>query len=84
MRIWPSDDPGVTVVYCKNLKMNAEKTKYMIAKSVRKEMKGNIVLKCVDGTELERVKIMKYFGIIIDDKLRFKDYCEYIGDFENY
>ena len=33
------------------LKMNAEKTKYMIARSVRKKMKGNIVSKCVDGTE---------------------------------
>ena len=35
------------------LKMNAEKTKYMIARSVRKKMKGNIVSKCVDGTEWE-------------------------------
>ena len=60
------------------LKMNAEKPKYKIDRIVRKEMKGNIVLKCVDGTELERVKIMKYLGIIIDDKLRFKDHCEYM------
>ena len=60
------------------LKMNAEGTKYMIARSVRKEMKGNIVLKCVDGTELERVKIIKYLGIIIDENVRFKDHCEYV------
>ena len=59
------------------LKINVEKTKYIIARSVRKEMRGNIVLKCVNGTELERVEIMKYLGIIIDDKLRFKDHCEY-------
>ena len=51
----------------------------MIARSVRKEMKGNIVLKCVHGMELERVKIIKYLGIIIDEKLRFKDLCEYMS-----
>lgn len=60
------------------LKMNAEKTKYMIIRSVRKELKGNIVLKCMDGTELQRVQMMKYLGIMIDDKLRFKDHCEYM------
>lgn len=49
------------------LKMNAGKTKYMIVRSVRKELKGNIVLKCLDGIEIERVEVMKYLGIIIDD-----------------
>jgi len=49
--------------------MNTGKTKYMIVTSIRKELKGNIVLKCLDGTEIERVEIMKYLGIIIDDKL---------------
>jgi len=33
------------------LKMNAGKMKYMTIRSVRKELKGNIVLKCLDGTE---------------------------------
>jgi len=36
----------------------------MIVRSIRKEVKGNIVLKCLDGTEIERVVIMKYLGII--------------------
>lgn len=35
------------------LKMNAGKTKFMIVKSVRKEFKGNITLKCLDGTVIE-------------------------------
>jgi len=50
------------------LKMNVEKTKCMIVRNVRKELKGNIVLKCLD-TEIERVEIMKYLEILIDDKL---------------
>jgi len=53
--------------------MNVEKTEYVIVKSIRKELRGNIILKCLDGTEIERVKMMKYLGIIIDDILRFKD-----------
>lgn len=60
------------------LKMNAGKTKYMIVRSIRKELRGNITLKCLDGTEIERVEIMKYLGIIIDDRLRFKDHCDYM------
>lgn len=60
------------------LKMNVEKTKYMIVSSVRKVVSRNIVLKCLDGTKLERVESIKYLGIIIDDKLRFKDHCEYM------
>lgn len=60
------------------LKMNAEKTKYMIVSSIRKTVSGNTVLKCLDGTVLERVEKMKYLRIIIDEKLRFTDHCEYM------
>jgi len=60
------------------LKMNAGKTKYMIVRSIRKEVRGNIILKCLDGIEIERVETMKYLGIIIDDRLRFQDQCDYM------
>jgi len=30
------------------LKMNAKKLKYMIAKNTKKELRGNIILKCLD------------------------------------
>lgn len=60
------------------LKMNGGKTKYMIVRSVRKEQRGNITLSCSDGIETERVERMKYLGIIIDDKLQFKDHCDYM------
>lgn len=60
------------------LKMNASKTKYMLIKSVRKELKRNTVLKCLDGTVIERVEKIKYLGVIIDGKLRFEDHCDYM------
>lgn len=60
------------------LKMNAEKTKFMIVRSSRKELKGNIVLKCLDESVIERVETIKYLGIMIYDKLRFKDHCDYM------
>lgn len=60
------------------LKINADKTKYMIVRGVRKEIKGNMTVKSLDGTELERVKTTKYLGVIIDDRLQFNDHCNYM------
>lgn len=60
------------------LKMNTNKTKYMVIKSIRKEFKKDIRLKCIDNTEIERVENMKYLGVIIDSKLRFEEYCNHM------
>ncbi|EFN64988.1 hypothetical protein EAG_08526, partial [Camponotus floridanus] len=60
------------------LKMNARKTKYMIIRSVSKELKENIVLKCLDGIEVKRVEIMKYLGIIILIINFSLDHCDYM------
>lgn len=60
------------------LKMNANETKFMIIKSVRKKLKGNIIVKCLDGTMIERVENTKYLGVIIDSGLRFEDHCDYV------
>jgi len=49
----------------------------MIIRSIRKELSENIILKCLDEIEIKQVEIMKYLGII-DDKLRFKDHCDYM------
>ena len=43
------------------LKMNTEKTKYVIVRSVRKKWKGNISLKCLDGSEIEHVEKNEIF-----------------------
>jgi len=56
------------------LKMNVEKTKYKIVRGIRKEQKGEIVPRCADGIQIERVEVMKHLGIIIDDRLRFTDH----------
>jgi len=48
------------------LKMNTEKIKFMILKKTQKD---NVILRCSDGSLIERVDTMKYLGIIIDDKL---------------
>ena len=60
------------------LKLNAEKTKYMIVRSVRKEIKGNVIIECRDGTMLERVEVIKYLGVMIDSKLSFANHCDYM------
>lgn len=60
------------------LKMNANKTKFMIIKSVRKELKRNITVKCLDGTMIERVENIKYLGVVIDSGLRFEGHCDYV------
>lgn len=60
------------------LKMNAGKTKYMLVRSIRNELRGNTIVKCLDGNEIERVEVMKYLGVIIDDRLRFSAHCDYM------
>jgi len=58
--------------------MNAEKTKCTIATSIRKGQRGEIILRCFDGTQIEGAETMKYLDIIIDDRLRFKHHCDFI------
>jgi len=49
------------------LKMNAEKTKYMIVRDIRKEQRGEIILRCADETQSERVEVMKYLLLLMID-----------------
>jgi len=42
----------------------------MIVRSVRKKQRGEIILRCSDEIQIERVETMKYLGIIIDCDLR--------------
>jgi len=34
---------------------------------IRKEQRGEIIPRCSDGTQIERIETIKYLGIIIDD-----------------
>ncbi|XP_011693473.1 PREDICTED: uncharacterized protein LOC105453329 [Wasmannia auropunctata] len=61
------------------LKINTEKTKFMIVKDrYQTRIKDVIVLKCLDGTEIERVEEIKFLDIIIDDNLQFENHCNHI------
>lgn len=60
------------------LKLNAEKTKYMIVRSSRKEVKGQIKIVCMNGVVLERVEVIKYLGVMIDSRLTFAEHCDYM------
>jgi len=57
--------------------MNAKKIKYTVVRIIRK-LRDNITLKCLAGTEIEREKIIKYLGIIIDNRLVFKNHRNYM------
>jgi len=60
------------------LKMNASKTKFIIIRSIRKILRRNVTLKCLDGTTIEQVESTKYLGVIIDNKLRVEEHCDYM------
>lgn len=57
------------------LKMQKKNEIYIYnSQSIKKELSGNTILKCLDGTEIKQVEIMKYLEIIIiDNKLQFKE-----------
>ena len=59
----------------KKLKLNISKTKYMIISSANARADVNI---SIDGETLERVREIKYLGVIIDDKLTFKSHIDNI------
>jgi len=55
------------------LKLNLEKTKYMIITSRRTEAASNTNLK-IYGENIQRAQNIKYLGVTIDQKLTFKDH----------
>jgi len=56
--------------------MNTSKTKFMIIRSIKKILRRNVTLKCIDGTTIEQVESTKYLGVIIDNKLRVEEHCD--------
>lgn len=61
------------LVMCK-LKLNIDKTKYMLI-GRKNDMNGNII--SVSGNALTQVDNIKYLGIMIDQKLNFKEHLTY-------
>lgn len=56
------------------LKINTEKTKYMI---INRKAHDQLKLK-MNNMEIENVKNIKYLGLIIDEKLDFKENFDYV------
>lgn len=60
------------------LKINTDKTKGMLIRGTRKMVPLKLEVKTRDGTEIDIVDTMKYLGVMTDDRLLFKQHCEYI------
>lgn len=63
---------------CNRLKINIEKTKYMIFKQKNKTI-GTPVIR-INNFNIERVEKIKYLGLIIDDKLNWKEHINFVSD----
>ncbi len=60
------------------LVLNVEKTKFMWLSNSRNSLDGSVVLRTLQGKLIALVSEYKYLGIIIDDKLRFDSYMNYL------
>ena len=58
------------------LKLNSQKTKFMV---IGDSSSSNNYTISIAGQPIERVSKIKYLGVMIDDRLTFKDHCEYIA-----
>ena len=58
------------------ISLNLSKTKYMIISTVKVNISGLESL-ILDGNKIERVNMFKFLGIIIDDRLLFRDHVIY-------
>lgn len=60
----------------KKLKLNVTKTKYMVI--TNKSRNGYLDTLSIDGEVVEQVKLVKYLGVIVDEKLNFNEHIDYI------
>ena len=60
------------------LSLNVKKTHYMIFSNKKAKERPSIQLK-IDGETLSEVKKTKFLGVVIDNKLSWKDHVNYIS-----
>lgn len=58
----------------KKLKLNVSKTKYMVVTTRRSE--SNVGIR-IDGEAVERVNVIKYLGVMLDEKLSFAEHVDF-------
>ena len=56
------------------LKLNSTKTKMMIIGVAN----ADAYTLTIEGQQIERVEMIKYLGVVIDDRLSFKEHCDYV------
>ena len=61
-----------------NLKMNVDKTKSILMREIRTMVHREIEVNTRHISRIEMVNEMKFPGVIIDDRLSFKEHCEYV------
>ena len=61
----------------KRLSLNVNKTNFMIFSPKRNEPKHDICIK-IGETQIEEVDQCKFLGIIVDNKLNWKDHIKYL------
>lgn len=77
MKMMQEDIDNLYVWLCQNkLKLNITKTKFMILTRNHVNV-DNCVLK-IKNDNIERVNVIKYLGVMIDDKLNFDEHLNYI------
>lgn len=59
------------------LKMNVDKTKYMVINGQKNTDLDDICI-TMDGSEIQRVNMIKYLGVVIDCHLKMKPHIDYI------
>jgi Txe/YoeB family toxin of Txe-Axe toxin-antitoxin module len=59
------------------LSLNIDKTKYMIFKPKRQILSSNVEVK-LSGFAIEEVTNIKFLGVVLDNKLNFKEHLSYI------
>lgn len=60
----------------KKLKLNVKKTKYMLI--TNKIRTGHVDTLSIDGEVVEQVNVVKYLGVMVDEKLNFNEHIDYI------
>lgn len=66
-------------LYYNKLKINIDKTKYILFKQKNKKIGGNLNIK-IDNQELEKVFAVKYLGLIIDESISWEKHLHRITD----
>ena len=70
-------DKIVIWLACNKLTINIKKTKFMVFQPPKKPSVHNPIIK-INECSLEKVKDIKFLGVMVDDKLNWKKHISYV------